>query len=86
MALRVLEPESAGGDWSLAAGPWGGEDADARLGEIPLGPDGYGEAVVPVGPWVLRVTVERAPGAPGSADLFGEDPADLLGRVLRCFR
>jgi hypothetical protein len=57
--------------------------ADARLGEIPLGPDGYGEAFVPVGPWALRVTVERAPGAPGSADLFGEDPADLLGRVLR---
>ena len=56
---------------------------DARLGEIPVGPDGYGEALAPVGPWVLRVTVERAPGAAGPVDLFEEEPADLLGRVLR---
>lgn len=56
---------------------------DARLGEIPLGSDGYGEAFVPVGPWSLRVTVERAPGAAGPADLFGEEPADVLGRVLQ---
>ncbi len=56
---------------------------DARLGEISLGPDGYGEAFAPVGPWSIRVTVERAPGADGAADLFGEEPADLLGRALR---
>ena len=31
---------------------------DARLGEIPLGPDGYGEALLGVGPWVIRITVD----------------------------
>lgn len=56
---------------------------DARLGEIPLGPDGYGEALLAVGPWSVRVTVDCAAGVDGSADLFGEEPADLLGRALR---
>lgn len=56
---------------------------DARLGQIPLGPDGYGETLYSAGPVTVRVTVEGAPGADGSVDLFGEEPADLLGRALR---
>jgi hypothetical protein len=31
VALRVLEPDSAAGSWALAAGPWGGENAESRL-------------------------------------------------------
>lgn len=56
---------------------------DARLGEILLGPDGYGEALLAAGPWSVRVTVECAAGVDDSADLFGEEPAELLGRALR---
>ena len=31
IALRVLEPDRAGGDWALAAGPWAGENPESRL-------------------------------------------------------
>jgi hypothetical protein len=56
---------------------------DARLGEIPLGPDGYGEAFLGVGPWVIRVTVDGGAETDEPVDLCGEDPVGLLGRAAR---
>lgn len=55
---------------------------DAQLGEIELGADGYGEAVLRVGSQALRVTVEWTAGTAGEVDLLGEPLPELLARVL----